>query len=271
MTSPTDDGRLRAADTRRGAAEYYDRLSRPPPGDIEFYQARLPERGRVLELGCGTGRVTLPLAGSAGYVHGLDCSEAMLAVCRRKLERAGLGERVRVELDDITNADLTDRERDFDLVIAPFRVMQNLQTDAEVHGMMCCIRRHLAPGGMAILNTFRPRGEKRELIDYWSTRNGVAPTWTTRDGDDTVAFSDDCRRFSEDPLIVFPRLIYRRYDAAGELIDHVAHDVAMRVWTPDQLVALVESHDFEIVERHGGYQGEPWDAGSELVIAFAPR
>jgi hypothetical protein len=45
----------------------------------------------------------------------------------------------------------------------------------------------------------------------------------------------------------------------------------MRVWTPEQLVHLVESHDFEVVELHGGYQGEPWGEGTELVIGFRRR
>jgi hypothetical protein len=42
----------------------------------------------------------------------------------------------------------------------------------------------------------------------------------------------------------------------------------MRVWYPDQLLTLIESHGFEVVDRFGGYQGEPWPSGSELVVVF---
>ncbi len=66
-------------DYRQGAAEYCDGYAGSPLGDTEFYGSRVHQGSRVLELGCGTGRVLAPLAESAGYVHGLDHSAAMIA------------------------------------------------------------------------------------------------------------------------------------------------------------------------------------------------
>jgi len=83
----------------------------------------------MLELGCGTGRVLLPLAEVCGYIHGLDISEAMVAVCREKLQAAGMvGTKAQVEVEDITNFALG---RTFDLIFAPYRVLQNLEPDIE--------------------------------------------------------------------------------------------------------------------------------------------
>src|SRR4030067_2512004 len=139
---------------RLEAASFYD-SDHDMPNDIPFYQARIPTpAASILELGCGTGRVTLALVPHCSYIHGLDLSPAMLTICREKLAKADLPSgRVRVEEGDIANFDLA---RSFDLIIAPFRVLQNLDTDAQVDGLFECIRRHLAPGGSCILNVFRP-------------------------------------------------------------------------------------------------------------------
>jgi SAM-dependent methyltransferase len=142
-------------DIRAGPARFYD-LGPHHPNDVPFYLERLPTpHARVLELGCGTGRVSIPLADRCAFLHGLDLSEAMLQVCRSKLKAAGLGEeKVRVEAADITDFELSDR---FDLVIAPFRVMQNLETDEQLAGLFHCIRQHLGEGGRCILNVFHPK------------------------------------------------------------------------------------------------------------------
>ena len=74
-------------DIRAEAAQYYD-VNPTIPDDLAFYQARLPSSdAAVLELGCGTGRVLLPLAATCGFIHGIDRSQAMLARCLQKCRR----------------------------------------------------------------------------------------------------------------------------------------------------------------------------------------
>ena len=64
-------------DIRAEAVKYYD-VNPTIPDDIAFYQARLPSSdASVLELGCGTGRVLLPLAAVCGFIHGMDRSQAI--------------------------------------------------------------------------------------------------------------------------------------------------------------------------------------------------
>ncbi len=257
-------------DYRHDAAVYYDKFTNAPPGDIAFYRDHLPNAGaRVLELGCGTGRVLTPLADHCAYIHGLDLSPGMLRFAQEKLDAADIGpERAVVEQADISDFDLTETQPPFDLVTAPFRVMQNLETDEQIEGMMQCIAKHMAPGGRAILNTFKPRGGPEELRKFWAARTEGTVTWEQRDGNDTVRLYDDCTRFREDGTAVYPRLIYRHYNAQGKQIDEAVLDIVMRVWQPDELIALVESNGFTITEKHGGYQGEPWCEGSELVVVF---
>jgi SAM-dependent methyltransferase len=122
--------------------------------DIGFYRDAAREFGDpVLELGCGTGRVTIALA-LAGYrVTGLDLSERMLERCKGK--RAALSaetrERVHLVRGDMTRFDLGER---FRLVIVPFRPFQHL---LEVQQQLDClenVQKHLAPGGRLVLDFF---------------------------------------------------------------------------------------------------------------------
>ena len=94
---------MMVTDTRAQAAKYYD-LNPDIPADVPFYLGLIPSpEAQVLELGCGTGRVLVPLAEECGYIHGLDLSEAMVTECRRKLQIAGLAAtKVQVEVQDIT-------------------------------------------------------------------------------------------------------------------------------------------------------------------------
>src|SRR4029453_98427 len=132
-------------DSRAEAAQYYD-ANPTIPDDLAFYTVRLPSPdAAVLELGCGTGRVLLPLAAVCGSIYGLDRSPAMLARCVQKLQAAGMPPaKARAELGDITHFALG---RQFEVIIAPYRVFQLLETDPQVDGLFRSVRAHLAPGG----------------------------------------------------------------------------------------------------------------------------
>jgi hypothetical protein len=67
---------------------------------------------------------------------------------------------------------------------------------------------------------------------------------------------------------MLPELTYRRYDAGGTQTGEAKLRIAMRVWYPNDLIHLIESHGFVVTNRFGGYEGEPWEAGTELVVVF---
>lgn len=145
-------------------AELYDFI----PGyagrqDVEFYvgYARAA-RGKVLELGCGTGRVLIPVAAAGCEVVGLDVSGHMLARCRRKLREQPQAVRGRVRLvqGDMTDFDLGEV---FGLVTTPFRPFQHLLSVEDQLSCLRCARQHLAPGGKLILDLFQP--DLAKLID----------------------------------------------------------------------------------------------------------
>jgi SAM-dependent methyltransferase len=251
---------------REDAAKYYD-IQSIPIDDVAFYRARIPSpEARVLELGCGTGRVLVPLASECGFIHGIDSSAAMLAQCREKLDRAGLP----AGKAQVTHGDITDIYVDgrFDLIIAPFRVVQNLETDVQVSGLMYGIRRHLAPGGTAILNAFHPNRPPEEMRKTWCTSDEHLDGETALPDGGRLVRSHRRPCLQSDPLVCYPELIYRQYAASGALEDEAVLKIAMRCWYPAELEKMVADHGFRTTGRWGGYQGEVWGEGPELVIQF---
>src|SRR5690349_3551008 len=80
-------------------AEFYDYIPRYlARGDVRFYAEVARRYGEtVLEIGCGTGRILLPIASSGARVVGIDASEAMLARARQRVDDAPEDVRARVE------------------------------------------------------------------------------------------------------------------------------------------------------------------------------
>jgi SAM-dependent methyltransferase len=123
--------------------------------DIPFYVGLAREAAAgghsVLELGCGTGRVTLPIACAGVRVTGLDSSAEMLAVARgRALDAMN----PRWVLADMASFQLDER---FGLVIIPFRSFLLLLTVEEQESCLRCVRDHLVDGGRLAFNIFNPR------------------------------------------------------------------------------------------------------------------
>lgn len=123
----------------------------PIRGDVAFYrrQARATG-GPILEIACGTGRVSVPLARAGFDVTGLDLSPHMLAIARAKPG----ADRVRWVRGNMRRFSLGRR---FRLILVPFRSFQRLLTVEAQRECLECIRRHLRPGGTLVLSLFDPR------------------------------------------------------------------------------------------------------------------
>jgi ubiquinone/menaquinone biosynthesis C-methylase UbiE len=146
------------------AARYYE-CNPEFPNDLEFYISHVSTDASVLELGCGTGRTTLPLSKYCKSIRGIDISSAMIDICKEKISKENISDmKVKVEVGDITKFNFEDK---FDIIIAPYRTIQNLVTDDEVKQLFERIKLHLAPRGKCILTAFNPK-EKQLLCQSWS-------------------------------------------------------------------------------------------------------
>ena len=143
-------------------ADYYDEspIVRGRLQDVAFYRDAARDFGDpILELGCGTGRITMTLAEEGKRITGLDLSERMLerAVQKRAALRVEARERVHFVQGDMTRFDLGEK---FRLVIIPFRPFQHLLEIQQQLDCLNCVRKHLAPGGRLILDVFQTDAER---------------------------------------------------------------------------------------------------------------
>ncbi len=191
---------------------------------------------------------------------GVDISASML---ERAREKAGVDAHCFI-CGDITKIRL---DQHFDLIIAPFRVLQALEHDEQVKGLFGVIRAHLAPGGLAILNVFHPNLERNEMADGWPKQDETPCGNLILAGGEALVISDERRRLDSARQVLYPTLIYRRY-RAGALVDEHRNPICMRYYYPQQFIELIEAHGFSVIDRWGGYRDEPYGQGGELVVAF---
>ncbi len=157
---------------RQFYAQTYDVSVSDWPGEIDFYRGIVEKevksnKGAILEVACGTGRVAIRLAQGGVNVVGLDHSPEMLAVARQK----SIGfQNVYWVQGDMRSFEL---DETFGLVIIPGHAFQNLLTPEDQIACLECIKRHLDPGGALVVHLDHQdvswlgdlRGEKGGLFE----------------------------------------------------------------------------------------------------------
>ena len=250
--------------------EVYDARVGDQPGDIEFYKRLALDSHAagqpVLELACGTGRVSIPIAREGVQLVGLDRSPEMLARAREK--SAGL-EVVRWVEGDMRRFELPER---FGLVFIPFRSFLHLMTIDDQLSCLGCIREHLLPDGRLALNIFNPdlvmMGQslsvKRGLIErrgdrYRHPRTGRAvEIWETR------AYHPA----SQEIVITW---VDEELDDEETVVSCTYRTLKLRYTYRFEMEHLLARAGFKIEALHGDFFGSAFDdSSSEMVWVARP-
>lgn len=241
-------------------AEYYDLTQRGLSGDIPFFlEMARQANGEILDLACGTGRISIPLAEAGIQVTGLDLSTEMLERAREKANERGVLDRLTFLQGDMRKFELG---KTFPLIMIPFRSFLHLLHIQEQMQALSCIRRHLAPGGRFVLNVFVP---KISHLYEESEKMSLRGTYPLESGDEIAMW--DYTRYDHFQQLSEVTRTYERTNSEGLVTEKVVGRFTLRYIFPAELHHLLRLNGFKVVQRYGSFDKEPFDRNStELII-----
>jgi SAM-dependent methyltransferase len=230
--------------------------------DIPFYMEQAARTGGpILELACGTGRVTIPLAEAGHEIWGVDLSSEMLAVLEEK--RSALPSEVRARLH-LVHGDMSrfDLERRFSLIIIPFRGFQGLITRKQQEGCLRCVRDHLGPKGRFVIDVFKPY---TVLNESWCQGAAFIREVTDSKTGCRIRFSDHRREIDVANQVIYPDLIFDIERPDGK-VEQQIEPLALSYFYEDQIRALLNGAGLAVVEALSDYTGTPIGQGPEQLF-----
>ncbi len=141
-------------------ARLYDPWSLSVTEDVEFYvEEAVAAGGPVVELACGTGRITVPVAEAGVHVIGVDSSPRMLEVAHERARAAGVEALVDLRHGDLRSPPVEERVA---LVLVPFRSLLHMTTEVDRERALAAARELLRPGGRLVFDVFAPSSDDVE-------------------------------------------------------------------------------------------------------------
>lgn len=243
-------------------ARFYDWENQRTIGrrDIRLWQdfvAGTP--GRVLELGCGTGRVCVPLARAGAHVVGVDRSAAMLARARARRRRAHADQMLQLVRADIRS--LPFDANCFQIVIAPYGIIQSLLSDRDLRAVLQAAARALEPGGRLGIDIVAELPGWREYRNQVQLRGRLGPNTQVTLIESVV----------QEPRRRLTGFTQRFITRTGRQSAEHRFNLQFRTPSLQQLSKQLEQAGFRVDSLLGGYAGNPWREGSEAMIIVARR
>lgn len=226
--------------------------------DLDFYKRWLPKNkdARILELCCGTGRLTLPIAKDGFDITGVDYTPSMLEQAKIKASEAGLA-------IEFIEADMRtfDAEEKYDLIFIPFNSIHHLYTNEDLFKALTVVKKHLKEGGLFLLDCFNPN---IQFIAEGQKELKEVTQYTTDDGRNIVI--KEIMRYENTSQI---NRIEWHYYINGEF-DSV-QDLDMRMFFPQELDTYLKFNGFDIIHKFGSFEAAAFSDHSEKQIFVCKR
>jgi SAM-dependent methyltransferase len=251
-------------------AAYYDYRATGLEGDVPFYVEEAQRAGSpVLELGCGTGRILIPVAQAGVEVVGLDLSRPMLTIARKKIAalEAETQRRIEVVEGDMRRFSLGRR---FKLAMIPYRAFLHLLTPEDERQALACIREHLTEDGRLVFNIFDPR---LDIIAEHSSSFGTALKKVSEfihpeTGHRFVIW--DTRQYDVEQQVIKQYFIHEALDADGRAIAKFYTPLTLRYVFRWEMQHLLELCGFQVEALYGDFGRGPFRYGGEQIWVARP-
>jgi SAM-dependent methyltransferase len=243
--------------------------------DVPFWRnLAVHAGGPVLELGCGTGRISLPLAKAGVDVIGIDRSAPMLARAHARIRRAKLVDRLQLVRGDIrflpfsgpvsrrSSSSVSEpSEGGFEMVMAPYGVLQSLLRERDLAATLQEVRRVLRPGGTFGLELVA------DLPSWQEYKKRLSLTgWRHRRGGAHVTLVETVRQDRARRLTIFDQEFIER---RGRLRRTHSFALTFRTLSIPQMARRLEKAGFAVTALLGDYRGGPWDPRAEVWMILA--
>jgi SAM-dependent methyltransferase len=245
-------------------ARFYDGDYRDYDDDIEAVAMLAAEWGDpLLELGCGTGRVLLPLAAAGHTITGVDISPALLARAAEKFARQGRASAQLVEAD-LRTFDLP--RKDFAFAFCVSNTLMHLPTADDQIAALGNAARHLRPGGRLLLDLFNPDLPRllavdglMELADRWQDEAIGAEVlkWSVRRLDLAAQLQETI-------------FIYEELFADGRT-QRTTCPFALRFLWRSEAELMLRLVGLVVEEAWGDFEGAPYADGCDHLILIAGK
>jgi len=250
----------------KAIADYYDAEYEHAPilqCDVPFFLGHLPrKRQRVLDVACGTGRASIPIAQAGHRVVGIDYDQAMLDRAVFKRDSVGLkSKHLEFIKQDARKIHLEER---FDWATIFFNTFLNFTTLKQQDALLRSVRKHLCPRGVLWIDIFQPN---LDILSKPESRGIDTYMFYVPASDRTIQRSIDVKR---DPSrqIQNIKFHYRWFDDKGAE-QHETSEFDLTFMFPRELQLLLERNGFELECVYGDYDGSKLNADSPRMIAMA--
>lgn len=238
-------------------AALYDAQYRHYRDDLAFYRGLALDRpGEVLEVGAGSGRVTVELARLAERVVGLEPAAPMRAAAARRLDGAGLAANVELRDQDVR---ALDEEGRYALIVAPFHALMHLPTLSDQDLALGAIRRALAPGGAFACDVATPPREADGALRH-------VDGWREPGGGHAELFVVQRDRAAEQRLESLYLLDVT--DAEGRVVRR-RRQLVQRTFHRFELERALRGAGFDAVRLFGDFDRRPVAADDTRLVALA--
>jgi SAM-dependent methyltransferase len=217
----------------------------------------------ILELGCGTGRLVVPLASHGYEVTGVDVSAAMLAIARRKVAAGDLESRVTLLQQDMRELDLGCR---FNMAFAAINSFMHMMTAEDQLAALARIRQHLNPGGILLLDLFHP--DPARLMD--AAGQLVLDRVLTEPDAGHLVMKFRAQTVDLERQVIHTTFLLDKVDGEG-IVRRTVIPFSLRYLFRGELELLLRHAGYQIEAIYGSYDLDEFSRDSEKMIAVARR
>ena len=205
--------------------------------------------GRVLEMACGSGRLTIPIAQSGIEIVGADLSKSMLDTARAKADRAGVD--IQFLEADMRSFDLPGK---FAAILIPGNSLLHLFTLEDLMQCLRSVRRHLAPNGRLIFDI-----SKWDLVRLARDAEERHLVLTVKD----ITIEEAASYDAADQI---RHIVW--YLSKPGAVDFRVIDYTLRVIFPQELLLLLDTAGFRVDARYGEFTREPFTSSSPRQVCI---